>query len=281
METIDLQALRVFVAVAESGSFSGAARQLGITKGTVSRAVAALEASTGSELVHRTTRHVALSTAGVALYERAAPHLLALAEAATRLPEREARPSGILRVTAPTDIGQILLPEVMARYTRRYPDVRVELVLTSARLDLMKEGLDVAIRGVPRLDDAGRMRKLIGGSLGVYASPGYLARRGAPRKVGADGHDWVIQTAVQRTAKVRTPRVVVNDFLVARDLLRAGCGVGVLPTMVGEPCIAAGELTRVMPGLRLASSVLVLLFASDHPPRRATAFRDLLVEALR
>src|SRR5262245_51409476 len=97
----DFGLLGIFVAVAETQSFSGAAKRLGVTKGTVSRGIGRLEEVVGAELLHRTTRHVALSTAGVALYERSARHLVALREAVCKLPEREEQPSGRLRITAP------------------------------------------------------------------------------------------------------------------------------------------------------------------------------------
>ena len=97
---VGLDLLGIFVAVADDTSFSRAARRLGITKGTVSRAIARLEQALGTELIHRTTHRVALSTAGTALYERTAPHLSALAHAVGRLPERAEQPSGDLRLTA-------------------------------------------------------------------------------------------------------------------------------------------------------------------------------------
>ena len=106
----DTQLLATFVAVADEQSFTKAARKLGIGKGTVSRAIAQLEEQLGAELLHRTTRAVALSTAGVALYERVAPHVIALNQAVQKLPERAAVPSGELRMTAPQDIATSSCP---------------------------------------------------------------------------------------------------------------------------------------------------------------------------
>src|SRR6516162_9126880 len=130
-ETMSLELLTSFIAVAETSSFSAAAERLGTSKATVSRAIARLEEGVGAELVHRTTRRVALSTAGIALYERAAPHLAQLRSAVCSLPELEEAPSGELRITAPIDIGATLLPEVVARFTLRYPAVRVDARLTN------------------------------------------------------------------------------------------------------------------------------------------------------
>jgi molybdenum-dependent DNA-binding transcriptional regulator ModE len=123
------------VAVAETGSFSEAARRLELPKSSVSRGVASLEAWVGAPLLHRTTRHVSLSTAGAALYERAAPLLASLKEAVGTLPEREEGPSGELRLTAPHDMGATFLPEVIARFTAPYPSVRVDCRLTNRNVD--------------------------------------------------------------------------------------------------------------------------------------------------
>ena len=141
--TIEL--LPYFLAVAETGSFTAAATSLSQNKSRVSRAVARLEKLLDTELFHRTTRAVALTTAGVALFERAAPLLTALREAVGTLPERQEEPSGELRITAPVDIGGPLA-DVVARYTLRWPEVRVDLSLTGRRVDLLREGFDLAIR---------------------------------------------------------------------------------------------------------------------------------------
>ena len=146
----DTHLLTTFVAVADEQSFTKAARKLGIGKGTVSRAVALLEAQLGAELVHRTTHAVALSTAGVALYERVAPHVTALNQAVQKLPERAAVPSGELRMTAPQDIATVILPDVLTQFARRYPDVRVDLRASNRHVDLVAEGLRP---GDPRRDE--------------------------------------------------------------------------------------------------------------------------------
>ena len=131
----DTQLLTTFVAVADEQSFTKAARKLGIGKGTVSRAIALLEEQLGAELLHRTTHAVALSTAGVALYERVAPHVAALNQAVQKLPERAAVPSGELRMTAPQDVAQVILPEVFTQFARRYPEVRIDLRATNRHVD--------------------------------------------------------------------------------------------------------------------------------------------------
>jgi DNA-binding transcriptional LysR family regulator len=287
MSTLDLGLLSMFAAVAETSSFSAAAQRLGLTKGTVSRGISRLEATLGVELVHRTTRSVALSTAGSALYEKTAPQLLSLHRSVLNLPEGDGRPAGELRMAAPADFGATVLPEVIARYTARYPDVRVDLTLTSRHVDLVREGLDLAIRAsLVRLEDSSlTMRRLTRAEGFAYAAPAYLARRGTPRSPGDPAHDWVLV----RDARPRDlglpenirPRLVCDDFVFARDALRAGTGVGLLPSFLGEPCVGTGELVRVLPELRVSGEGYVLLYpTSGHVPRKVTAFRDLLVEVM-
>src|SRR5512133_2422779 len=137
--TMDLNGLTLFEAVARTASFS-AAKELGLPKSTVSRGVARLEAEVGAQLLFRTTRQVALSEAGTALYDRIAPLLRSVKSAIGELPEREEEPSGTLRVTAPVDLGVLFLADVVTRYTARYPSVSVDLHLTGRVVDLVGEG---------------------------------------------------------------------------------------------------------------------------------------------
>jgi DNA-binding transcriptional LysR family regulator len=284
---VELDLLRIFVTVADEASFSRAADKLGLTKGTVSRALARLEAELGAQLLHRTTRQVALSTAGAALYERTAPHLAALGSALADLPEREAQPSGELRLTAPPDVGTIVLPELLARFTLRYPKVHVDVRLSSQPVDLVGEGFDLAIRAAGELADSSlAVRKLTPLAGAYYAAPAYLARRGEPREAGDPGHEWVVLAALARRlplpAGVR-PRLLGDDFVFLREAVRAGVGIGMLPTFVGEPCVGSGELVRVLARTRLDfRRGLVLLYPSSGTvPRKVSAFRDFLVESLK
>jgi DNA-binding transcriptional LysR family regulator len=281
----DYALLAIFAAVVEEASFSKAARKLGIGKGTVSRAVARLERVLGAELIHRTTHSVALSTAGTALYERTAPHLAALDCAVLDLPERGAEPSGLLRLTAPHDFGVVVLPEVIPQFVRRYPDVQVDVRLTNVRLDLVAEGIDVAIRvsAGKRKDSSLTSRRLGAASGGFYAAPAYVARRGKPKRIGESKHDWVMHPALVahwKLAPSTTLRVLCDDFLVLRELLREGAGVGSLPGFLAAPYVRDGLLENVpLVDVPLAGGFFYLVYPSrGQVPRKVTAFRDFLVE---
>jgi len=287
METpIDYRLLSIFKAVAEETSFSKAAAKLAIAKGTVSRAIARLEATVGAELIHRTTHTVALSTAGAALYERTARHLAALDEAMVELPERAEQPSGLLRVTAPRDFGAIVLPELLPHFSRRYPDVDFDLRITNANLDLVREGLDVAIRAsaTPMKDSTLTVRRLGPVGTGIYAAPSYLVRRGKPKKLGDPEHEWVLHPGIARLLKVPRERshILCDDMLIIRDLVRDGAGIGILPAFVGNPYVREGLLDSVHVPLRVASmATFILLYPSSGTvSRKVSAFCDFLIEWL-
>lgn len=288
METkIDLQLLAVFSAVAEQSSFSKGAAKLGLAKGTVSRSVAQLEALLGVELLHRTTHHVSLSTAGAALHERTRGPLTALRSAVVDLPEREEAPSGLLRMTAAPDFGAIVLPPVIAAFSRRFPAVRFDIRLSGDQIDLVKEGYDLAIRVAtgPLKDSTLTARRVGKGSAAFYAAPSYVARRGRPKQVGDERHTWVLHRAATRLFKMvpESVRFFVDDFLLARDLVRDGVGVGILPTFVARAYVREGFLEEVpVTGAAVLGGELVMLYpSSGQTPRKVTAFRDFLVDALR
>jgi DNA-binding transcriptional LysR family regulator len=293
---MNLDLISTFEAVARTASFSAAARELELPKSSVSRAVAKLEAELGVPLLYRTTRQVALSAAGTALYDRVTPLLASLRSALSEMPEREELPSGILRVTAPVDLGAIFLVEVVTRYTARYPAVSVDLHLTGRLVDLVGEGFDVALRVAPSLRDSSLVvRRAAPILVRVYASPVYLARRGTPRsEEELAGHDWVVFHSGPHRLKVVAPfgmpgsgvgssgRIGCDDVLFVRDALRAGAGLGMLPTFVAEPDVLSGALVPVLPRLEKQAGWLhVVSPAARHSPRKVTAFRDLVLELLR
>jgi len=281
---LDYDLLAIFSAVAEAKSFSKAAIRLGISKGTVSRAIADLEKLLRTELIHRTTHAVALSTAGTALYERTAKHLRALDEAIGHLPEPGERPTGVLRITAPGAFGTGVLPEVLAQFTLRYPEVSFELRITNATVDLIAEGFDLAIRSVhlgikQSMFTMRRLGDVIGG---FYAAPSYLARRGHPKAITSD-HEWILLgAAVQRwKLKRELVRIACDDFTFMRELASEGAGVTFLPNYFAAPYVRSGKLEH----LALAKPVLTVPLYMVYPSRgqvsrKVIAFRDFLTEWL-
>lgn len=293
--TVDLDLLARFVAVAETASFSAAAKRLRLPKSSVSRGVARLEDMLGAQLLHRTTRNVSLSTAGAALYERTAPLLISLREAVGALPEQEEQPSGELRITAPNDIGQLLVGELIARFSARYPAVEVDVQLTTRQVDLVAEGFDLALRASDRpLKDSSLTARRLGAFEGhLYASPAYLARRGTPRHARElDSHDWVVFRSMRGPLRLQGPepivvqpqgRIVGDDFLFVREAARAGAGIALLDALYTEKDVAEGRLVRLLPrySLRGGGGLYLVYPATRHPPRKLTVFRDFLLETMK
>lgn len=293
--TVDLDLLSRFVAVAETASFSAAAKRLRLPKSSVSRGVARLEDALGAQLLHRTTRRVSLSTAGAALYERAAPLLSSLREAVGALPEQKEQPSGELRITAPNDIGHLLVGELIARFTARYPAIEVDAHLTTRQVDLVAEGFDLALRASDRaLKDSSLTARRLGAFEGhLYAAPAYLARRGTPRNARElESHDWVVFRGMRGPLRLEGPdaivikpcgRIVADDFLFVREAARAGAGVALLDALYTEKDLAEGRLVRLLPrhSLRGPGGLYLVYPATRHLPRKVTVFRDFLLETMK
>jgi DNA-binding transcriptional LysR family regulator len=294
MGTAELDDVAVFVAVGETGSFSTAARRLGLPKSSVSRAITRLERAMDVALVHRTTRHVALSTAGKALYEKVIGPIRSIQKSLGDLPENEEQPSGKLRVTAAVDFGVAVLAEVAARFTARYPAVEVELRITNQVLDLVSEGIDVGLRiSTRRLKDSTlSARKTCPVTLQLFASPGYLARRGTPRAPGdLEAHDWVRFRGLDDVRLVGPGepitilprgRIEGDDMFFMLRAMLADAGIGILPVFLADTELAAGRLVRVLPKWNIHSGDLWIVSPGGHrSPRKVTAFVDMVLETLK
>ncbi|MFK7988567.1 MAG: LysR family transcriptional regulator [Sandaracinaceae bacterium] len=282
-----LSQLLIFSMVAEHMSFTKAATKLGVAKGTVSRSVTQLEAHLGVELIHRTTHHVSLSTAGLELHERTHAHLQALQAATVQLPERDAEPAGLLRITAPCDFGSIVLPSILSAFSTRFPAVRFDVRLTDEHVDLVKGGYDVGIRiAMGRLKDSTlTVRRLRKNGSTYCASPAYIARRGRPGGLQDERHVWILHPGVETLLDLpaHTVRFRVDDFLLARDLARDGVGLVLLPDFVARPYLRDGLLEEVtITDAPLGTSSLVMLYpSSGQLSKKVSSFRDFLVEAVR
>ena len=284
---MDLNRLATFVIVAETSTFSAAAKKLGLIRSSVSRSVASLERDLGVQLFSRTTRQVSMTSAGRELYGKVAPHLSSLRDAIGALPEREQLPSGTLCVTAPLDIGALLLPAVLGTFSLRYPAVQLDMRLSNRNVDLVSEGFDAALRVLrPRRGDSPLVaRKLTDIEMNVFASPVYLARAGTPRSVeDASSHAWVSFTerkfvgALAPLAKLK-PRWMGDDVAFVASAVAAGVGLGLVPTFLVRDQVAAGTVVRVLPRVSISAGTLYLVYPpTQHVPRKVSALRDFLVE---
>jgi DNA-binding transcriptional LysR family regulator len=179
--TIDLNRIAIFVRVVEAASFTAAAAALGVPTSSASRAVARLEAELGVRLLNRTTRKLSLTDEGRPFFQRMQAVIAETEEATQQAAGFAREPRGPVRVTAPLDLGLQVLPAIVRRIIERYPGIVVELVLTSRRVDLVEEDIDLAIRGGHLPDSSLVARKITATDLGIFAAPSYLQRRGRPR----------------------------------------------------------------------------------------------------
>ncbi|MCA9543164.1 MAG: LysR family transcriptional regulator [Myxococcales bacterium] len=285
---MNLNDLETFVAVAETGTFSAAGQQLGVPKSTVSRRVGRLEAALGTALLVRSARAFALSDDGRALYERCAPHLRDIADVAGDLADSTAEPQGTLRVTASIDLGtSAFLSDLLAAYSARYPRVRVALAVTNRKVDLLEEGVDMAFRTharpLPPRDDL-VARPLGPVTFGIFGSPGYIARCGAPTSV-ADVCDH--RRLAHSTAGVSPwpgePDLTADDYRPLAAMMTADAGLGVLPDFVAAPLVDDGRLVRVLPDWQLdpVPRLSLVWLRSRHLAPRVRAFIDLTAEQTR
>ena len=291
----DLNAVNVFVRVVQAKTFRAAASELGVPRSTVSFRVAQLEDRLGERLLERTTRSLRLTEAGAAYYARVAPALEAMREAEETLESRKAGPSGVMRVTAPFESGQLVLAPLFAEYMRRYPDVRLEIVLTDRHMDLIDEHVDLAIRAGALPDSSLVARRLAShASLSCFASPGYLERRGTPRRArDLASHDCLVMSSQSRpttwtfhegrkvvSIEVR-PRAEANSFLVIAELAKAGLGIARIPDFLVRDAVASGALRSVLDDLLPPGGhghLHAVYPSARHLSAKVRAFLDLLEE---
>lgn len=293
----DLNAVIIFIKVVESSSFSQAARELGLPKATVSRKVAALEASLGVELIYRTTRKLYLTEAGTLYFQRCRNVLSEIEEADRVVASLQVEPKGTLSITAPLVFGTTVLGEWIAEFLRRYNQVHVEVLLSNQSLDLAAEGIDVAFRWQSDLDETAlEVQKPVKQvSYWVCASFDYLQQHGEP-DIPQDltDHDCIVMRSqfrpshadwqfINLTKTVETVAVrgtlVVNDVLLARQAAIAGAGIAYLPETILTEAIATGKLKRLLPtwGTK-AKTLYVTCSNSLYLSSKVRVFLDFISE---
>jgi DNA-binding transcriptional LysR family regulator len=286
-EGLDLNALRVFVAVVEARGFRGAAAALGMPRSTVSRKVMDLEASLGVQLLRRTTRRQSLTDAGAGLHARATAALAGLTDAVREVRESEAAPRGTLRVTAPPTLAEASLGPLLAAFCEAYPEVRVVLDLTDR---LVAEGFDVALRAGELPDSSLQARRLGDSRFHCYAAPRWLAAHPRPLRPGdvqrakvllqgGEGRaaSWPFLVRGRRVMVPVVGRVVVNSFPLLARLAEAGLGVARLPSRQVVAAEASGALVRLLEDFALPPVPLHAVYPrAAHPSPRVRAFLDYL-----
>jgi DNA-binding transcriptional LysR family regulator len=286
-----LQGMKVFARVAQRSSFAAAGRDLGLSPAAVTKHIAALEARVEARLLDRTTRHVGLTEAGRVYLERCLECLQAFDDADASIRELSTEPKGLLRVAAPVDLGTELAP-VIARLMYEHPQLRTELQLSNRPVDLVDEGIDVAVRVAAALDGRYVARPLALTRVAVFAAPAYLRRHGRPRKPEELARhralvfleprprdEWTFERE-GKSVRVRFDAFMSSNLGAALSAAcAAGAGLVVAPSFVTRTELAAGRLEPVLPDWNVLPSLRVYAM---YPHRRFLAPKvKAWVEALR
>lgn len=293
---IDPNDLLIFARVAELGSFSRAAERLGLPKSSVSRRLAGLEQRLGERLLLRTTRRQTLTEFGLLLLEHARQVVAEVDAVASLSAHRQAAPSGRLRVSLPSDIAHLLLADALTAFVTTHPGITLELDLSPRRVDLLGEGFDVAVR-VGELPDDTLLaaRRLTLFTLGLYASPAYLAEFGNPvtpedlalhRGVGLLGLNgepvrWLLSNGDSRWEGLPPGRLIANSPELMIRMACAGAGIAVIPDAFALREVHAGRLRRVLVDWCLPYEPVSAVFPGRKlMPAKSRAFIDMLQTTL-
>lgn len=291
MRITDLEA---FVAIAEAGSLTAAARELGRSLQTVSRSLAALEADVGVELVHRTTRHSTMSEAGRAFYQRVKPAVTDIREAQGEMADSRMEPRGTLRVGAPVLFGPDFLVPILSAYAARYPAMEIDLQLADSFANLAEEGLDVVIR-IADLPDSGLQSRRLGALRRVvFGAPSYFEKHGRPQHPSElRRHSCIVRTIDRRVGywtfqiagKSRSVAVQgsfrTNTMTAIYSAVRSGMGLGYSPLWQIHHLVETGEVETVLEEFEPAPVPINVLWQENRlAPAKVREFVKLLAGQL-
>ncbi|MGB3436175.1 LysR family transcriptional regulator [Achromobacter sp.] len=290
-----LEDLEAFIHIAETGSLTKAARNLGRSLQAVSRSLAALEEDVGVQLVHRTTRHSSLSEAGEAFFRRVKPAMEEIGEARLEVADRRAAPSGLLRVGAPVLFGPDFLVPIIAQYMRAYPQIEVDLQLTDAFVDLATAGLDLVVR-IADLPDSGLQGRRLGALRRVvFGAPSYFKQHGRPahpselrqhacivRSVDQGPGQWAFQIdGKRRNVGVQGP-FRTNTMAAIYSAVSAGLGIGYSPLWQIRQLLDAGQVEVILENFESKPVPIHALWQENRlPPAKVRAFVDYLAAGLK
>lgn len=288
-----LSGMSVFASVVEARSFTGAARQLGMSKAAVSKQVSKLEERLGARLLNRTTRRLSLTEVGAAFYERAANIVAEAREAELAVSRLHAAPRGTLRLDAPVAFGVRHLAPLLPEFMRRYPELKVDITLNDRFVDLVEEGHDLAVRIAHLPDSSLIARKLADSRRVVCASPDYWARNGRPSKPAdlathncfeysylATRGEWRFR-GPEGPVSVRVQGTLsANNGDFSRVAAVGGLGVTLVPVFMACDDLRAGRLEPALEDFEMEPQGVHAVYPhSRHLSAKVRAFVDYLVES--
>lgn len=290
---MDLNEISIFLEVVQCGGFSKAAKKLGMPNSTVSSKISSLEKRLATTLIQRTTRQLRITQVGQSYFEHCTRGLQEIQNAERDVVAAQAEPHGLLRISAPIDLGGKVLPPVLSRYQEKFPKVKVELHLTDTITDLVGEKFDMALR-VGKLDDSSLVARKVGhANYGLYAAPNYLKARGKPlhplnlkehtcltfQPMGTE--EWRLEREKGSVRVSITSSVMANNLTVIKNFLLQGHGIAFMPNFLVQEELASKKLVRILPEWGSKPRPVHILYpAQRHPPPRLRAFLSLALEML-
>lgn len=283
-----------------AGSYTAAARRLGVSKGAVSLRIAELEQLAGVALVRRTTRSVRLTEPGMALVNNTQRSFDAIEQGFAGIKDLADIPSGVVRVTAPMALGRQKIVPLIAKFLRSYPQIRIEIELSDHLSSLAQEGFDLAIRHTANVPETHVAWLLRPSKTLLVATPAYLKKNGTPgNPEELSGHNcltylrpsakhtWVFesnQRKKERRSVAITGNFCANNSEALRELVAAGAGIALLPDFSAQQDVQAARLTHLLPSWKpvgvFGDAIYALRPYSTHVPRAVRLFVSYLKEAL-
>ncbi len=281
-----------FVRIVEEGSLSAAARAMGLPRPTLSRRLKKLEKRLGVRLVHLSTRRLVLTDAGEALFNRARRLVAETAEVEAAIRQLDGVPRGLLRVSLPPGVdADGKMSRLILNFLAKYPEVRLEATVTSAHVDMVSDGIDVALRGGEVTDESLVARRLFAGNSVLVAAPSYLERHGHPKSAcELASHACICgyekgtrpvthwKTSSGERVRVKGP-LVTNNITLRLNAVLGGAGIGMLPSVLVEPQLAEGTLVPLLPGVFEREGGVWLVYVDrEYIQPKVRAFVEFLVE---
>lgn len=293
----DLDDFYCYALVVEHGGFSAAERATDIPKSKLSRRVYNLEENLGVRLIQRSSRHFAVTEIGMNIYRHAQVMMNAAQSAHDLVDHLSEEPRGLIRVSVPVSIAQSELAKILPNFLKQYPEIKVQLMVTNRRVDIINEGIDIALRVRSNLDDDPSLvlRKFENIEQHLFASQAYLNEYGLIKKPEelsqhrilsmVDEHtdqQMVLHDTNNKVLKVKVnPTLMGSDLMMLSSLASQNCGIALLPDSIVADDVASGKLVKVLPEWKAPHGI----FHAVYPSRRGLlpavrVFIDYLVEQL-
>lgn len=291
---MDFNEVAIFIKVIQKGSFTQAALTLNMPKSTVSTKISNLEKRLGISLITRSTRKIRLTPAGEAFFLRSTKAIDEITDAAFALRSESVEPQGRLKITAPVDVGNAILPGLAALFLKKFPKVELDILLTSRRVDFLEDGVDLAIRA-GQLKDSSLIAKKVGETVfKIYAAPKYIKEYGVPSNIydlnkhtcvhftPLSSEGWQLHNGKRKTSVALKKKIIVDSMSLAHSLALEGVGLAFIPSFLCEAELKTGKLVPILPEWTSEITPLHFVYpAQKYVPATTKAFIEISTLALR